>query len=320
MSAGGASAAGEEPAALPVDLMLAGYLALTGALALVSFRAEGVAVAAAHGVAVWLLIGPLSGVGRPLAGLDTTGAAGVGGGRTRPLRLSGHALRFVRVAYPVLLTPLLYTELDLLNQLHVQGYLDPTVQAWEEAVFGAQLSVVWARRQPWRWLSELMHLGYFSYYLLIPVSALLVYRRGGPRELHRFTMITGLGFLLCYLLFTVFPVAGPRYLYDRLQGTPARALFFEAVHAIAEAGSSKGTAFPSSHVAATVAAWLASRRVARGWFRVSAPFVVLLTLGTVYGRFHYAVDSVAGIAVAVAAWKLGPRLGDWLSSGPGSGR
>lgn len=277
---------------LPVDLLLAGYLALTGALALASFTAAGTALAALHAAAVWALLGPISRLGRPVLGDGTHGA-------------EGRVLPFLRVAYPVLLTPLLYTELAYLNQLHVEGYFDTTVQAWEEALFGAQLSVVWAERQPWRWLSELMHAGYFSYYLLIPLSMLFVYARGGTRELHRFTVITGLGFFLCYLVFTVFPVMGPRYLYDQLQGEPARALFFETVHAIAEGGSSRGTAFPSSHVAATVAGWLACRRVVRRWFWVAAPFVVLLTLGTVYGRFHYAVDALAGLAVAAVAWRAG---------------
>jgi membrane-associated phospholipid phosphatase len=295
-----------------VDLLLAGYLALTGGLALASFTAVGTALAAAHVVAVWGLIGPLAGVGLP----DLPDPAADGGATAaRGERAVAHLLRFVRVSYPVLLTPFLYTELDLLNQLHVQGYLDPTVESWEEALFGAQLSVVWAERQPWRWLSELMHLGYFSYYLLIPISAVVVYRRGGQGDLHRFTMVTGLAFFLCYVAFVVFPVTGPRYLYDQLQGTPARALLFDAVHAVAEGGSSKGTAFPSSHVAATVAAWLACRRVARRWYWTAAPFVLLLTLGTVYGRFHYAVDALAGVFVALAAWKLAPALTRRISPG-----
>lgn len=302
---------------MSVDLLLAGYLALTGGLALASFTAVGTALAAAHAIAAWVLIGPVAGVGLPPLPDPAAdgGAASVPGGRA-----VGHVLRFVRVAYPVLLTPLLYTELELLNQLHVQGYLDPTVEAWEEALFGAQLSVVWARQQPWRWLSELMHLGYFAYYLLIPISGILVYRRGGPGALQRFTVITGLAFFICYAIFVVFPVAGPRYFYPRLEGTPARALFFDAVHLIAERGSSKGTAFPSSHVAATVAAWLACRRTVRGWFWISAPFVLLLTLGTVYGRFHYAVDALAGLVVAVAAWRLGPYLMRRSPDGAGAER
>ncbi len=307
---------------LPVDYTLAGYLALTGVLALASFTPSGAALAAVHAAAVWALLGPLAGRGgdraRLFVGGGPAGAAASSGpagrtGGTPPPGLATHLVRFLRVSYPVFLTPLLYTELASLNQLHVQGYLDPLVQGWEEALFGAQLSVVWARHHPWRWLSELMHLGYFSYYLLIPISSILVYRRGGQRELHRFSVITALGFFLCYLTFVVFPVTGPRYLYDQLQGTPAQALLFDAVHAIAEGGSSKGTAFPSSHVAATVAAWLACRRVARRWFWISAPFVALLTLGTVYGRFHYAVDALAGLAVGVAAWRLGPALERWIA-------
>lgn len=308
-----------ERSPLPVDVLLAGYLGVTGALALGSLTAVGAGVAAVHAGAIWLLLGPVAGLGpeAPVRDALAGGTAAPRAARSIPAPI--HVARFVRVAYPVLLTPLLYTELELLNQLYVQGYLDAMVQGWEEALFGTQLSVVWADRQPWRWLSELMHLGYFSYYLLIPISAIVVYRRGGQGELHRFTVITGFAFFLCYAIFVVFPVTGPRYLYDQLQGTPAGALLFDAVHAVAERGSSKGTAFPSSHVAATVAAWLSCRRIARRWYWIAAPFVLLLTLGTVYGRFHYAVDALAGLLVALAAWKLAPALIRWTSPG-GPGR
>lgn len=304
---------------LPVDVLLAGYLGVTGALALGSLSPVGAGLAAAHAAAIWILLGP---VGRLDPAALARGAPAAGASypeSARPVPPRTHVARFVRVAYPVLLTPLLYTELELLNQLYVQGYMDSLVQGWEEAAFGAQLSVLWAERQPWRWLSELMHLGYFSYYLLIPVSAVVVYRRGGQGELHRFTMITGLAFFVCYVIFVVFPVTGPRYLYEQLEGTPARALLFDAVHAVAQGGSSKGTAFPSSHVAATVAAWLACRRVARRWYWIAAPFVLLLTLGTVYGRFHYAVDAVAGVVVALGAWKLAPVLTRWAAPGGRAG-
>lgn len=306
---------GRERSPLPVDVLLAGYLAVTGALALGSLTVVGAALAAAHAAGIWVLLGPVAGLDPEAPVRDALAGGSVSPEAVRTAPPPIHVARFVRVAYPVLLTPLLYTELELLNQFYVQGYLDAMVQGWEEALFGAQLSVVWAERQPWRWLSELMHLGYFSYYLLIPISALVVYRRGGQGELHRFTMVTGLAFFLCYVAFVVFPVTGPRYLYDQLQGAPAGALLFDAVHAVAEGGSSKGTAFPSSHVAATVAAWLACRRVARRWYWMAAPFVLLLTLGTVYGRFHYAVDALAGVFVALAAWKLAPALTRRVSPG-----
>ncbi len=267
------------------DYLLAAYLAATGLLAAATLTSTGLLLAAAHVV----------------------GIAAVVWAARRPLPAATLA-RFLRLLLPVLVTPLLYTELQTLNQLVRPGYLDTTVQAWEIALFGAQLSVEAARSAPWLWLSEPLHLGYFSYYFVVPVAAIGAYRASDDGGLERFAVTVGLAFFLCYLCFAVFPVAGPRYLFPRIAGPPAEGPMYAVVHAVLEAGSSKGTAFPSSHVAAATAALLAVRREARGWFRALLPFVVLLTVGTVYGRFHYGVDALAGLAVAGLAWWATPAV------------
>ena len=273
----------EAPAA--GDYLLVAYLAATGLLAAATLSATGLALAAAHAAGVGLV----------------AWAAG------RPLPRHA-ALRFLRILLPVAVTPLLYTELQTLNQLVTPGYLDATVQAWEAALFGGQPSMEAVRSAPWPWLSEPLHAGYFSYYLVVPVAAYGAYRFSGEEGLERYTVTVGLAFFVCYLCFAVFPVAGPRYAFPAVTGPVTEGPFFTVVHAVLEAGSSKGTAFPSSHVAAACAALLSVHRNARRWFWPLLPFVVLLTVGTVYGRFHYGVDALAGLAVAVAAWLSTPAL------------
>lgn len=270
---------------LAPDYLVVAYLAATGLLGLVTWTATGVGIAAAHAL----------------------GAGAVLWWAPRPLP-RGRVRLFVRLFYPVILTPLLYTELQHLNQLVVPGYFDGLVQAWEASLLGGQVSLTAARRWPQLWLSELLHLGYFSYYFVVPGAAVAAYLDGGPGGLNRLTVSVALAFFLCYLCFAVFPVAGPRYEFVRIAGEPSRGAVFSVVHTVLEAGSSKGTAFPSSHVAAALASVLACWRESRRWFRVSLLPVVLLTLGTVYGRFHYGVDALAGVAVAFAAFAATPWL------------
>lgn len=272
---------------LPGDHLLAAYLVATGLLAAATTTATGLGLALAHGAAA--------------AALWTWS-------RRTPSPSRGRLARFLRVFLPVVVTPVLYTELATLNQLVSPGYLDGAVQGWEAALFGEQLSLTAARRLPSPWVSELLHAGYFSYYLVVPGAAVAVYLRGGERGLARLTIAVALAFFVCYLCFAVFPVAGPRYEFARITGPPSEGPVFGLVHGVLEAGSSKGTAFPSSHVAAAAAALLACRRDAPRWFWILLPAVTLLTLGTVYGRFHYAVDALAGLAVAVAAWAAVPAL------------
>jgi membrane-associated phospholipid phosphatase len=113
----------------------------------------------------------------------------------------------------------------------------------------------------------------------------------------RFVLVVMTTFVVCYLFFIFFPVAGPYYEFSRpagwfIQNPPAR-LAYEAL----ATGSSYGAAFPSSHVAAALAATLAAMRASRrlGWI-LMVP-TALLTIGVVYCQMHYGVDALAGLAV-----------------------
>ncbi len=273
------------PGLLTVDVLTAAYLIATGAISLVSRSGTGVWLAALHavGVLVVLLLGRLP-------------------------RPRGTILAFLRIAYPVAVTPLFYLELATLNQLLFPGYFDLAVQHWEEVMFGVQLSVAASDWFPSLWFSEALHFGYVSYYLVVPAALIASWTAAGREGLERTAFTTALAFFLCYLCFAVFPVAGPRYDFPKITGPPSNGVVFGLVHTILESGSSKGTAFPSSHVAATVSAWLASGAVNRRAFWILAPFAVSLTLGTVYGRFHYGIDMVAGLAWALAAFLAAPPL------------
>ena len=270
---------------LGVDYLMAAYLAATGVVALAS----------------------TSSLGAGLAILHLGGIAGVRWLAYRPLP-TNRVLLFFRLFYPVALTPLLYLELAPLNQLHVTGYFDPIVMRWEEMIFGRQLAMVFGERFGSLWFSEVLHFGYFSYYLIVPGAAVAAYALKGPRALERAAFTIALAFFICYVCFAVFPVAGPRYDFPMLAGEPARGPVMQLVHSILESGSSKGTAFPSSHVAATVSAWLATGRESRRVFWIMAPFAVSLTLGTVYGRFHYGIDAGVGLLVAIVAYAATPWL------------
>lgn len=270
---------------LALDYLVMAYLAATGVVALTSLTGMGLGIAAAHALGMALI---------------WWGAA---------LPLPSHRLvLFFRLFYPVALTPLLYMELAPLNQVHVTGYFDATVMDWEQALFGSQLAMDFSDWYGRIWFSEMLHLGYFSYYLIVPGAAATAFLLKGPRALERASFTIALAFFTCYLCFAVFPVAGPRYDFPQIAGEAADGKMFAVVHALLESGSSKGTAFPSSHVAATMSAWFATGRESKRVFWIMAPFAVSLTLGTVYGRFHYGIDATVGLVVAMTAYLATPWL------------
>jgi membrane-associated phospholipid phosphatase len=185
---------------------------------------------------------------------------------------------------------------------------------------------------PWVVLSELLHACYLSYYLLIYAPPLFVYvgatvgvgratvgvdratvpvdrsdaataARGSVAvdtpQFRETVLAVMLAFLACFVVFIVFPVQGPRYLGvpAGVPEGPVRAL----VLALLETGSSRGAAFPSSHVSVAIAqAVLALRHQPRVGRRI-LPLAVGLAAGAVYGGFHYGIDALVGAAVGVAA-------------------
>lgn len=247
-----------------------------------------------RGAGRWSLTGPERGgpSGRPYRGP----VVGATGGGTRPA-----LLRVLADWYPLVVIPLLYSELDTLNGAVWGGrYFDGVVLGWEQALFGTQPSVTLAAAAPWPALSETLHAAYLSYYPIIYLPPLVLYLRGRRDAFAMLMRPLVAAFVLHYLVFVYFPVQGPRYLFPAPGGAIADGAVYGLTHRILEAGSSRGSAFPSSHIAiAMVQAVAAFRFLPR-----AAPLVLLATLGlgvgAVYGGFHYAIDMIVGAAAGLA--------------------
>jgi membrane-associated phospholipid phosphatase len=213
--------------------------------------------------------------------------------------------RTLRDIYPIVLLPALYGALDLLNGFDVQVW-DPVIQRWEEALFGGQVSLTWWQARPSVFWSTLLHAVYFSYYLIVPFPALFFLARGEADRAREAVALVVATFLVCYMVFLLLPVAGPYYEFPRPEGAFVDNWAARLVYGVLAQGSSYGAAFPSSHVAATVASAIATWRGSRPAGALLAVPTLLLAVGVVYCQMHYAVDALAGIAVAGGvAWKVG---------------
>lgn len=293
-AAGAAARSGQATGLLAIDLVFLLYLGLTGVLAVIGGGVIGLSLAAAHALAILAILR----LGRS------------------PLPRKA-VWRWLRLVYPVAATPfLLYPELRFLNRIITDRLFDGTIQGWEQALFGAQLSMTFHELLPDFTLSELLHFGYMSYYVLVPMALVGVFVTRGDAALHRAAFATALTFILSYIVFMLFPVAGPRYDFPPIQGEVAGGAFYRIVHTILETGSSKGTAFPSSHIAASGVAVLAAGREDRRWLLALMLPQIALALGTVYGRFHYGVDALAGALLMVVIWLAAPRLAGRLGRQP----
>src|SRR5262249_54497697 len=183
--------------------------------------------------------------------------------------------------YPILLLLGLYSELGIRNATGASVH-DGLVQRWETAVFGAEASRKWRQAMPSRFWSVVLHAAYFSYYLIVTVAALIFLRRRQTAELRQVVFTAMATFVAWYLAFVLLPVARPYYVVPRpgawsIDNLPAR-----LVYAGLAAGSSYGAAFPSSHVAAAVAATVSSFRGSRALGIALVIPTILLSVGVVY--------------------------------------
>ncbi len=216
--------------------------------------------------------------------------------------------RVLHDIYPLLLLSTLYTELGVFamqRALSSTFARDAVVQDWEAAIFGGQVSYDWIRNSPSVFWSGVLHLAYMLYYpIVLAGPALLLWRRKTVQA-RNVLFTTILAFVVCYVVFALYPVAGPNYTFEHPTGPVREVWSARLVYALLGTGSSFGTAFPSSHVAATVAANISLWREWRTLALIVLVPTILLVVGTVYCQMHYGIDAAAGLLVGGAVGLVG---------------
>ncbi len=160
-------------------------------------------------------------------------------------------------------------------------------------------------------LTELLQIAYTSFYFLFLIVGYEFYRKG-QMDLFLYFMFTCIyGFFLSYLGYFIFPAIGPRFtLHDfsmidtDLPGLWLTPLFRAFVNlgesipmgvpnAVSMAASQRDV-FPSGHTMMTlVLIYLASHWKVRSRY-VMYTVGTMLIIATVYQRYHYVIDLVAG--------------------------
>ncbi len=237
----------------------------------------------------------------------------------------GWPLDFLRHFYPVLLYTAFFIETGSLNRMFFPDYLDPQVAQWEERIFGCQPSVLFMEKLPWLAVSELFYASYFSYYIMIAGVGLALFLRSRQQFFHYVSVVSFL-FYVCYLIYIFLPVIGSRVFFrqvdsyvlpaatqqlavtDAYPAAVQAGIFFKIMKWVYRVFEAPGAAFPSSHVAVALCTVVFSFRYLRSIRYPHLAVAVLLCCSTVYCRYHYVVDVLAGLATAAVVIPTG----NWL--------
>jgi len=217
-------------------------------------------------------------------------------------------LRFVLCWYPQACFVFFFEEVERLVHMIQPGWFDRYLMEFDLFWFRVH-PPLWLEQHATPWLTEVSQACYFSFYWMLPVVGGLLYFRRRWLEFEVLMTASAIGYTTCYVIFYLFPVEGPYHTLAALYQGELHGGFFDSVMLhIERFGRVHGGAFPSTHIVGTFVAWLtACRYLPRlGWGM--PPFVFGVLFATIYGRYHYVADVLAGILVAFTAFELARRF------------
>ena len=249
--------------------------------------------------ALLLLFGPAAeNASRQLAALQLVAAL------VLPLYLqASRSWRWGRIAYYVPWLPLVvwtYKNTAMVQRSLSLPTWDSSLQAMEISWWGYLPAMEWSQRFPNFWFSEFLHLCYVSYFLMV-FPLILHLEFSGQREKCPWALGGALLSLLATYMVNIFvPALGPRPLLPLLD-EGLRGPCWMMVQNMVREGAAAAAAFPSGHTSLSVALLV----LGFTWHRKAWPLYLLWAggtiLATVYGRFHYVLDVMAGLALGLAS-------------------
>ena len=207
--------------------------------------------------------------------------------------------RFVRWWYPAFLIPPIFTELQWLVHPINPVDIDPQLIAIDYALFGVH-PTVWLERFTVPWLTEYMQLAYLAFYFLPFLLCAPLYRQGQLLAFRISLCALLLGYYVSYLLYFLTPARGPRFYLAADQTIPLTGLWLTApLQAALDALEGvQRDAFPSGHTAIAIIVLVMAARYQPRLFYPLAIVSVSLVVSTIYLRYHYVIDVVAGVLLA----------------------
>ncbi len=213
--------------------------------------------------------------------------------------------QFMSVARDWLPLPMIlaaYYQAGLLISSRRNHAWEQRLLAWDKALL--EQSWLHRLRASVRWLELFEEGAYLLCYIVVPLALPILYLAGQKDFTDQFWSAVLPAVLFCYGVSPFFPSLPPRSSAPGLHLTGKNPFLRRVNLWILKYGSIQSTIFPSAHVAAATAAALALTRVLPLVGVVYMVVAMGIALGSVFGRYHYAADSILGVLAGVAGFAL----------------
>lgn len=209
----------------------------------------------------------------------------------------------------IVLIPLNFTELHyLVHTVHPIDY-DQLLIEIDRFLFSVD-PTIWLERFTYPALTEFLQIIYSTFYFLPIGLGVILARRQQHEPLNLFVFQMVFGFYLSYLGYFILPAIGPRFTLDHLQSFPLTGIWIaqDIQHLLNTLENSQRDAFPSGHTAMTLLTLYYAGKYHKSYFHVMIPITILMLFSTVYLRYHYVIDVIAGVALFVFTVWSGEKL------------
>jgi membrane-associated phospholipid phosphatase len=249
-------------------------------------------------------------LGKELVHYFIAGKPGPPAGNEGPWDFVRPFWEIIRDWFPFLIILLMYYSLwGDATLLMVTTDRDQALMGLDQRLFGFQASLL-LQRIISPGLTAWMAFSYFFHIINIPLVACFLYVRRDRarfRQMMSGLMVVSFLGLLGYLLV---PDIGPMYTLRTQYTVPLHQSLgvFNRELDFMDFARIHRDVFPSLHVAISFVVWLYAYRNSKKLFWILSPLILSLWMSTLYLRYHYLIDVVAGLVLAPLSYLLANAL------------
>jgi len=223
---------------------------------------------------------------------------------------------FYDLIFPILCVLVIFDSLEWLVHYVNPEDIDPILIRLDYLIFNNHPTIILERIMS-PLLTDILQIAYSTYYFIPTSFGVVLLLNNQREEFNRTLFLILFCFYLSYLGYILMPALGPRFTISHLQTTELQGLFIaEPLQKLLnKLEGIKRDAFPSGHTAIAVTVLYLAYRFKKRFFWILLPIVAALIFSTVYCRYHYVVDIIAGFGLTLLTIFLGEWYYEWWLKG-----
>lgn len=223
-------------------------------------------------------------------------------------------LTFLREILPFAFCISIYTNMHDMVHLVNPNDVDFSLIAWDEILLGTQ-PAIYLEQFISPGLTDFMYFSYSSFLIYILLFTMYLYLKKKNIAFRETLVSVILTFYIGYIGYVIFPAVGPKFTMPHLFETSLSGtsitdkLSFIINYEISE--YTRRDCFPSLHNGIILLILLFAFKHEKIFGFLFLPFAIALFISTLYLRYHYFVDMIAGFLLAITMFYSGPILNNW---------